>query len=110
MTIDQAIKQCEDEASEFEFYLKKASDDQTADSCKQCAAEHRQLAEWLRELKALKEKRYGEWKDQMYDETLEYFTATCSCCGYISSDPFVIEGSHLTCERCGAKMMFKVKE
>ena len=23
MTIDQAIKQCEDEASEFEFYLKK---------------------------------------------------------------------------------------
>ena len=110
MTLDEAIKNCEDTARAQEIACNVYQAQEIKTELSKCAAESRQLAEWLRELKDLKEKRYGEWKDQMYDETLEYFTATCSCCGYTSSDPFVIEGSHLTCERCGAKMMFKVKE
>ena len=37
MTIDEAIRQCEDKAREL--------------GCTECAQEHRQLAAWLRELK-----------------------------------------------------------
>jgi hypothetical protein len=55
MTIDEAIKHCEEVAEEndkiantFEYSLKTKSD------CKECASEHRQLAEWLRELKKLR--------------------------------------------------------
>ena len=52
-TLDEAIKHCEevaenneDIANTFEYSLK------TKKTCKECASEHRQLAEWLRELKA----------------------------------------------------------
>lgn len=55
-SIDEAIKHYEKVAEEndkiadtFEYSLKTKSD------CKECAKEHRQLAEWLRTLKA-----YGE--------------------------------------------------
>ena len=37
----------------------------------------------------------AEWKNQKYDEELQYWTATCGNCGYISSDPVIITGSHL---------------
>lgn len=40
MTLEEAIKHCEDRAK--------------AD-CSECAAEHRQLAEWLKELKSKRE-------------------------------------------------------
>ena len=39
MTIDEAIRHC----------------DEIAAGCGECADEHRQLAEWLRELKRLRE-------------------------------------------------------
>lgn len=55
MTLEEAIKHCEEVAENnekiagtFEYSLKTKSD------CKKCASEHRQLAEWLRELQALR--------------------------------------------------------
>lgn len=49
MTLDEAIKHCEEIA---EKYCEKVEDGLTADDfCDSCASEHRQLAEWLRELK-----------------------------------------------------------
>lgn len=50
MTIDEAIKHCEEVAEE-----------QEKNECNECAAEHRQLAEWLKELKA-----YREAKDKIF--------------------------------------------
>ena len=54
MTIDEAIKHCE-EVAELSEEQAKIYDDQdeamASYSCKECASEHRQLAEWLRELK-----------------------------------------------------------
>lgn len=51
MTLDEAIKHCEEVAENnekiantFEYSLKTKSD------CKKCAKEHRQLAEWLKKL------------------------------------------------------------
>ena len=45
MTIDEAIKHAEEVANDMEL------------CCKECAKEHKQLAEWLKELKQLKEQK-----------------------------------------------------
>ena len=60
MTIDEAIKHCEEVAEKNEtkgkmiqnnFSKLRREQKQEIDSCFECASEHRQLAEWLRELK-----------------------------------------------------------
>ena len=57
-TIDEAIKHCEEVAYEQDMKAGFETDNQTytmseaeRERCKECAKEHRQLAEWLRELK-----------------------------------------------------------
>jgi hypothetical protein len=59
MNIEEAIKHCEEVAEAEEQKYKEWKGDyshlQKIDSCKECASEHRQLANWLRELKALKD-------------------------------------------------------
>lgn len=52
MTLDQAIKHAEEKGKEL---LKK-------DSCSKCAEDHFQLASWLREFKALREKMEDDLK------------------------------------------------
>lgn len=44
MTLDEAIKHCEEKEKE-----------QALNGCFACAEEHKQLAEWLKELKARRE-------------------------------------------------------
>ena len=56
MTIDEAIRHCEEVAEEKEQEAKEAHVLSGMD-CMECAEEHRQLAEWLRELKAYREAR-----------------------------------------------------
>jgi hypothetical protein len=46
MTLDEAIKHCEEVAEKLCI-------------CDECAEEHRQLAEWLRELQAYRE--FADW-------------------------------------------------
>ena len=60
MTIDEAIKHSEEvakekenEAQELEY--SKLDWKHEANLCKECAEEHRQLAEWLKELKMYRE-------------------------------------------------------
>jgi len=75
MTLDEAIKHCEEVAKENddsakEFYrvskLETHPDQKRAEDgyveCKECAEAHRQLAEWLRELKAYKNKYHKYYK------------------------------------------------
>ena len=58
MTLDEAIKHCEEKAEE----IRKANEEMPAE-CKlsedlcECAREHEQLAEWLNELRKLKKCR-----------------------------------------------------
>lgn len=60
MTIDEAIKHCEKVAEQNEFKtriydeLNRPGDEEYRNKSCQCAADHRQLAEWLRELKKAK--------------------------------------------------------
>ena len=54
MTLDEAIKHSEEVAERYEK-MEDSHDDKLKQECLQCAADHRQLAEWLRELKQLRE-------------------------------------------------------
>lgn len=78
MTLDEAIRHCEEVAKENEriaFDLTTAFNMETIKSkeCKKCANEHRQLAEWLKDYKRLKEQELNEdWHDTPSGEmTLE---------------------------------------
>lgn len=70
MTIDETIKHCEEVAEKQEITAKsnlmeidkikadgilRLYDADEYESCMKCASEHRQLAEWLKELKAYRE-------------------------------------------------------
>ena len=58
MTLDEAIKHAEEVAEEKEkeaWEVQLQEEYKTIKSCKECAEEHRQLAEWLKELKQLRE-------------------------------------------------------
>ena len=76
MTLDEAIKHCEEVAEEQDMKAGFETDYQTytmseeeRERCKECASEHRQLAEWLRELKAYRkaekeiEQELVNWND-----------------------------------------------
>ena len=53
MTIDEAIKHSEDVAERYEK-MEDSHDEKLKEECLQCATDHRQLAEWLTELKEAK--------------------------------------------------------
>lgn len=61
MTLEEAIKHCEEVAEAEEQKYKDWKGDYShlkkIDSCLECAKEHRQLAEWLKKLKAYEEAR-----------------------------------------------------
>ena len=51
MTLDEAIKHCEEKAEELrEQPFKEKMDIEDVASCEECAEEHEQLAEWLTKL------------------------------------------------------------
>ena len=61
LTLDEAIKHCLEVANSKEMEAEFETDyvcyfmtDKEREECEQCAAEHRQLAEWLTELKEAK--------------------------------------------------------
>ena len=81
MTLDEAIKHCNEVAERLEGKNGYAYTDAT---CEECAKEHRQLAEWLKELMALKEN----------DDVKDVFK-NCDTCKYQS-----LEVDEFPCDRC----------
>ena len=61
MTLDEAIKHCEEKAAELREYSDVLSETSTTpkgkeiSDCLECAEEYEQLAKWLKELKELRE-------------------------------------------------------
>lgn len=55
MTLDEAIAHSLEVAERYER-MEDSHDDRLREECAECAEEHRQLAEWLRELKELRSK------------------------------------------------------
>ena len=100
MTLDEAIKHCEEKAEELRQqaeHEKQYQDNKVQmligikgildikvdltkmNDCLECATEHEQLAEWLKDYKRMKEERPqgDEWID--YDNTFY----KCPDCGYL---------------------------
>lgn len=82
MTLDEAIKHCHEKAEE----IRKANEEMPTE-CKlsedlcECAKEHEQLAEWLEELKALKECKGDLISREALKEALNFVYD----CAYINS-------------------------
>ena len=81
MTIDEAIKHCLEvaEQKDHESFIDRWSDDDEwseslKENCRQCAADHRQLAEWLKELKAA--------RADIYNLLTKRYTSNCKLCKY----------------------------
>ena len=105
MTLDEAIKHCEEvaEANDKGLYdaiaLGGAKFTQKEiDDCQQCAADHRQLAEWLAELK---ERREADVKRGKWIEKAEDYYRQWQDSGRSWDDmPYFITGEHFACGVC----------
>ena len=94
MTLDEAIKYCEEEAEKYMEYGIETE-------CYQCAKEHEQLAEWLKELKEAKRLLRIALDD--FKEILPEAT-TCECCKWCSKETGECAYCHddVPCEqKCG---------
>ena len=68
LTLDEAIKHCEEVAEQNETQANKWQEEGgeqwgKTTACRECATDHRQLAEWLRELKEAKQLLKAAMKD-----------------------------------------------
>jgi hypothetical protein len=54
MTIDEAIRHCEEVAEKQDKLCEISVTERAKEQNSKCAEDHRQLAEWLKELKAYK--------------------------------------------------------
>ena len=115
MTIDEAIQHCEEVAKEQDKLCKRYDDAsgytrshnediRTTDAkkCIKCAKEHRQLAEWLKELKQLREqepildKIRAEIVDTLYVDSLIFGELIDFRNGKISADDVIEEFNRVT--------------
>lgn len=104
MTLEEAIKHCEEVAEEQEYHVRMKGK-VNASECYECAKEHRQLAEWLTELKELRSTRpHGEWIEHTKDGITHI---ECSECKSWFLRSHLIRNSF--CPSCGADMQ-EVKE
>jgi aspartate carbamoyltransferase regulatory subunit len=103
MTIEEAIKHCEEVADTCEYEASKYDMTDAYErsvACKEgeCASEHRQLAEWLRELKDYKDARVGcEYCKHNFREQHE---RPCSLCQRNFMDMFEREVNADDTNRC----------
>ena len=102
MTLDETIKHCEEVAEEkdksVELYKAVKATEGLITKCETCAEEHRQLAEWLKELKAYKDyyDTPGRIERTVYPGRIEY---ECSKCGNI------VRHKDIHCRNCGHRLV-----
>ena len=108
MTIDEAIKHSEEVAERYEK-MEDSHDEKLKEECLQCAADYRQLAEWLKELKELKSSKLVKIKDEDF-MTQGYLTIEkyycCPKCGEVFGNVRMSKRSQLAemykyCCNCG---------
>lgn len=105
MTLDEAIQHAEDKSKEnIEAMLCHANpDDGELDKCIECAKEHEQLAEWLKDYREMKLYHvpvvHGKWLPCL-NKCLETTHYVCSKC---KGSSFKRNKTNY-CPYCGAKM------
>lgn len=113
MTIDEAIIHAEEVANEKERLgaMGRGNPDKYAPSpeqCFKCAKDHRQLAEWLKELKTLREKRpHGEWVWKKWEnsDSGDIICSECKCVYFegVSKERMNYQ-LYPFCPNCGAEL------
>ena len=128
LTLDDAIKHCLEVAEQKErdsAELIAILDELNVDACKECAADHRQLAEWLMKLKELEAKhwdecrqiahyddeikrleapvKHGRWENE-YLEDDDVWWADCTNCNNDTHSRFGRVSIYAYCPNCGADM------
>lgn len=88
MTIDEAIKHCEEQVAKYERQCGFGISKEGKEYNSQCAADHRQLAEWLTELKEAK-RLVAQLKAKLCDSS-EY----CAYCDELDMS----ERDHFACK------------
>ena len=80
MTLEEAIKHCEEQAFRLTEGIMSALNEQEAEDCRECAKEHEQLASWLKELKDYREglRTCENCKHELKPEN-EYPCSICKC-------------------------------
>lgn len=110
MTLDEAIKHCEERAKELReqasIGLDSMDDTIRAERCKECAEEHEQLAEWLNDYKRLLEEQrpQGEWEYNQYDGNANIGNWHCSKCRHLIFGGYSQKPYYSFCPNCGADM------
>ena len=91
MTLDEAIKHCLEVAEKNDAATTwQGTIDSIKQRCAECAAEHRQLAEWLEELRARR-----LLMDKVCGELAELYGSPCN---YSPQDEYMLENG--SCEDC----------
>lgn len=72
MTLEEAIKHCEEKAKEQRAWAKELIGGLVVEDCLECAKEHEQLAEWLKDYKRLLEEKV---KNEKYGSELARIVA-----------------------------------
>jgi ferredoxin len=118
VTLDEAIKHAEEVAEEQDKAAKEWHENQVRkcelirfaemdytheNKCKKCASEHRQLAEWLKELKTFKTRK-GEWLRMSDLSEQEDDRYKCSRCGNVIhyKNKMDLYTFNSWCGRCGS--------
>ena len=112
MTLDEAIQHAEDKSKEI--YIKAMlchanPDDGELDKCIECAKEHEQLAEWLKEYREMKLYHvpvvHGKWIAQYVSTRGLTDVFSCSNCNVsVRLLHKKVKCSYKYCPYCGAKM------
>lgn len=81
MNLNDAINHCEEKAEELNQRAESAENNgqyKFSGECKECASEHEQLAEWLKELKTLR-KAYVMACEEIGDRDCSYYRFGDDC-------------------------------
>ena len=120
LNLDEAIRHCEEVAERerlkgFEYNTNYNRDNEWGEKCYKCAEEHRQLAEWLKDYKRLKEKEKPEMviytADGYADGQLVYDMAECPNCGEMWHKWDNVDcWESPYCDVCGQALKWEVEE
>lgn len=106
MTLDEAIKHAEEVMQEKLYEYQECTavhDAEEAKICGKCAEEHRQLAEWLKELRVFKSRK-GQWLRMSDLSEQEDDRYKCSHCGNVihHKNKMDLYTFNSWCGRCGS--------
>ena len=103
MNLDEAIKHCEEVAEKQDKLCEISVTERAKEQNSKCAEDHRQLAEWLKELRVFKSRK-GQWLRMSDLSEQEDDRYECSHCGNVihHKNEMDLYTFNKWCGRCGS--------